>query len=238
MIDKNSQVPMYVQIANIIIDKIKDGDFKPGDKINTVAELVENYNVSRVTAVTALEYLNKKGHVISKRGKGSFVPFKKSTENIDKLRSLQEISEHGDSSMNQKILFYGFIHSSEMTNNVFQNNSFVLQVTRLNYSDEKPIALIKEFIPEKIGVKLTKKEMDESSIYSILDEHGYQVYKAIQIIEAQGATKEISKSLNLKIGSPILNVKRKSLDSRGDLLMYSEFYYRSDSYSFVAEMYR
>src|SRR5699024_7621088 len=105
MIDKNSQVPMYVQLANIIIKKIKNGYFKPGDRINTVAELVENYNVSRVTAVTALEYLNKEGLIVSKRGKGSFVPFKKSTEKIDKLRSLQEINEYGDSSMNQKVLF-------------------------------------------------------------------------------------------------------------------------------------
>ena len=87
MIEMDSYIPIYQQVSKIIQDKINSGELKPGDRIGSIAELVKLYNISRVTAISALEDLVRKGFVISKQGKGSFVKNGHLDEDLLSLRS-------------------------------------------------------------------------------------------------------------------------------------------------------
>ena len=60
MIDHNSAVPMYIQLANLISDAIYQGEYRPGDKLPSENMLCRAYSVSRITVRQALKGL--KGH--------------------------------------------------------------------------------------------------------------------------------------------------------------------------------
>jgi len=60
---------IYIDLENLIIS----GNIKKGSKIYTEAEVVEKYNVSRITARRALTELTKSGYIERKKRTGSFV---------------------------------------------------------------------------------------------------------------------------------------------------------------------
>jgi len=65
----------YMLIAYALIDKIKSGELKPGDRVPSVTELVETYNVSHSTARRALAKLKDMGLTDTVPGYATFVRF-------------------------------------------------------------------------------------------------------------------------------------------------------------------
>lgn len=65
--------PLYLQIQAMLKQKIEQGELKPGDQIPTEADLVDQFNVSRVTIKNAMKILVDDGLIYRIAGKGSFV---------------------------------------------------------------------------------------------------------------------------------------------------------------------
>lgn len=66
-------LPPYRRIANEIRAKIEAGELRPGDRVPSMAELVETYGISRGTARRVLVTLRDEGYVILTQGWGSWV---------------------------------------------------------------------------------------------------------------------------------------------------------------------
>lgn len=67
------QKPLYKQIAAYIEDQVNTNHLKPGDKVPSETELMNKFEVSRMTARSALNELVAKGLIKRIRGKGTFV---------------------------------------------------------------------------------------------------------------------------------------------------------------------
>ena len=63
----------YQQLIDAIIENIKNGTYKAGDKLPTETELEATYNVSRITVRRAVKELCDKNILVKKQGKGTFV---------------------------------------------------------------------------------------------------------------------------------------------------------------------
>lgn len=72
-IDKNSVVPLYIQVKKQIMDQIKRGTLKVGSKLPTERELSKTLKISRNTVSTAYSDLEQDGDLKSYQGKGTFV---------------------------------------------------------------------------------------------------------------------------------------------------------------------
>ena len=57
MLDKNSLIPLYVQLENLLLEMIESGELKVGDIIPSENELSKNYSISRMTAKKAIDSL-------------------------------------------------------------------------------------------------------------------------------------------------------------------------------------
>ncbi len=71
--DKESHIPIYIQIKNQIVDKIKNGNLKRGEKLPTERELARKLNISRTTISNTYNLLEKEGVLVSYQGRGTFV---------------------------------------------------------------------------------------------------------------------------------------------------------------------
>ncbi|MBI6874209.1 GntR family transcriptional regulator [Clostridium aciditolerans] len=72
-INKESGVPLYLQVKKQIMDLIKNGTLKVGNKMPTERELSENLKVSRNTISAAYNELEQEGVLKSYQGRGTFV---------------------------------------------------------------------------------------------------------------------------------------------------------------------
>jgi len=74
-LDRDAMTPLYVQLANVLRDRIRRGEIPVGRRLPSQAELdVETGGtVSRRTIKTALEVLADEGLVQGVQGKGVYV---------------------------------------------------------------------------------------------------------------------------------------------------------------------
>lgn len=72
MLDRNSSVPIYVQLADEIRRQIESKVILPGDMLCSEAEMVKKYGVARLTVREALNILVNEGLLEKKQGKGTF----------------------------------------------------------------------------------------------------------------------------------------------------------------------
>ncbi|MFS0781639.1 FadR/GntR family transcriptional regulator [Bacillus sp. 1P06AnD] len=64
---------LYEEVAENIHSMIRDGELKPGDKLDSVQQLAENFHVGRSAIREALSALRAKGLVEMKQGEGTYV---------------------------------------------------------------------------------------------------------------------------------------------------------------------
>lgn len=84
-------LPLYKQIIRDLLEKIQNGELRPGDRIPSEHDLSTDYMVSSITSKNALAELTDKGYIIRIKGKGSFV---NTLENLMKIPEYCRTSYH------------------------------------------------------------------------------------------------------------------------------------------------
>jgi GntR family transcriptional regulator of arabinose operon len=72
-IDRNKSVPLYRQVEEILLAKIKSDEYHPGDAVPPERELCKELDVSRFTVRKAIQELVYKGYLYRVQGNGTFV---------------------------------------------------------------------------------------------------------------------------------------------------------------------
>lgn len=72
MISRKSQIPLYIQLADTLREKIKNGEIKEGDKLESETEMIKHYHLGRLTIREALGVLVNEGLLEKRHGKGTF----------------------------------------------------------------------------------------------------------------------------------------------------------------------
>lgn len=90
-LDKDSSVPLYKQLEEIILESIESGRYRHGDKLPGELELSKAFGVSRITVRQSLENLSRKEVVVRKRGSGTYVSLPQS-QHIQAVVSEEEWS--------------------------------------------------------------------------------------------------------------------------------------------------
>ncbi|MGH6798283.1 MAG: GntR family transcriptional regulator, partial [Roseiarcus sp.] len=66
-----SRVPLYLQVASVMRQRINSGRWAEGEQISTLEELEEEFGVARVTIRQAIELLRAVGLVLAQQGRGT-----------------------------------------------------------------------------------------------------------------------------------------------------------------------
>jgi GntR family transcriptional regulator of arabinose operon len=72
-LQRDSGVPLYVQVNEILMQRILNGEWPPGASLPAEPELCEEFGVARGTLRQALSKLENMGYVRRERGRGTFV---------------------------------------------------------------------------------------------------------------------------------------------------------------------
>jgi len=72
-IDKDSPVPPYRQVAAVLRGRIESGELAPGQRLPSIADLVQVYGIARTTAAKALRVLIDDGLAEVSPGMGTYV---------------------------------------------------------------------------------------------------------------------------------------------------------------------
>jgi GntR family transcriptional regulator len=72
-IDPTAKLPPYKQLAQIIADKIRSGEYPSEMRLPSESELMEEYELGRSTVRRAVAYLREQGLVETVATRGTYV---------------------------------------------------------------------------------------------------------------------------------------------------------------------
>ncbi|MCD7036370.1 GntR family transcriptional regulator [Metabacillus sp. GX 13764] len=240
MINKESPLPIYYQLEEGIKKQIEDGVLHPGDTLPSEREYSEIYSISRMTVRQAISNLVTEGFLERKRGKGTFIAQKKFKQNLKGLTSFtEEMKKRGLEPETIMIHFNKIPASITLAGKLeIEAGTQVFEIKRIRLADGTPMAYESLYVPAHLLPELTI-ELAKSSIYDYAESMaGLEIGQAVQELEAVTAKKREAAMLEVKEGSPILCIMRKTRLKDGTVFEVVDSYYRADRYKFAVEMER
>jgi GntR family transcriptional regulator, histidine utilization repressor len=93
---ENDSAPLYAGVKQVILDRIRSGEWPPRHRVPSENELVVELGVSKMTANRALRELANEGELLRIQGVGSFVAERKGYSALFEVRNIaDEIAERG-----------------------------------------------------------------------------------------------------------------------------------------------
>src|SRR5215467_15738388 len=142
-IDKNSPIPMYYQIMNQLRERIAAGEYTVNDALPPERELVEAYQVSRMTIRQAILELVNEGILVRRKGIGTFVAPPKLEQRLNSLTSFTEdMAQRGMKAGSRIISFKEMSPDPTLRKTLgLSAEEKVFECVRLRLADEDPMAL-------------------------------------------------------------------------------------------------
>jgi len=169
-IDHHNPLPLYVQIKNLLREKILDGEFSPGSQLPTEQELCDSYHISRITAKRALDDLAATGVIQRIQGKGTFV-----AERLvfsDEVMGFSKMVRRYGLTPGARIISIRSIETNENLRVVFglppEDKHEFASIKRLLSIDERPAALITSIFPHWIGNRIIEHDLENQSLYDLI----------------------------------------------------------------------
>ena len=218
MLKQDAITPLYVQLMEELETSIRNGVYKPGDKIMTEAEMAKEYGVSLITVRKAVGSLMEKGLVVRKQGKGTFVTKPKYSRNMKKLQSFTEMCEKMGVKPGAQVLENRLIMADKKVADRLgiEPGSNVVYISRLRLADGEPVQVEKSYFPLKYAF-LLEEDLNNGSMFECLKEKaGAKVASSEKMIELCRATAEEAALMDVKKGDYLLFVKSTAYDENGE----------------------
>ena len=218
MLKQDAITPLYVQLMDELEASIRNGVYKPGDKIMTETEMAKEYGVSLITVRKAVGSLMEKGLVVRKQGKGTFVTKPKYSRNMKKLQSFTEMCEQMGVKPGARVLENRLIAADKKVADRLgiEPGSNVVYISRLRLVDGEPVQVEKSYFPLKYAF-LLEEDLNDGSMFECLKEKaGAKVASSEKMIELCRATAEEAALMDVKKGDYLLFVKSTACDENGE----------------------
>lgn len=239
ILDRKSNDPLHLQIKNILLDKITNQLWKPGDCIPSERELCENYGVSRITIRKSLADLEREGVIHKIQGKGTFVTSEKFVQPLMKLRSFSEDMRERGFIPSSKILMFEIIPSNKFVSKKLEipNASDVILLQRLRMADNEPMAIETAYLISPLCNPLLHQLKSGDSLYKLIYENlGIELGSAQQSIEVGTVNGWEANLLNLVDKSLVLLTQRLTFTKDGKPIEFVTSKYRGDRYKFFINL--
>lgn len=232
-IDFMNNMPLYLQLRSILKEKIENGTWKEGMMIPSELELVNQYQVSRVTVRQAISKLVEEKYLVRRPGFGTIVYRNKaSLSNFTQIRSFtNEMKEIGivNKTLEAKLVE---VKANESLAKIFEIpvGTLIYNLQRVRGQDI-PILFSNTYLYPIITYP-NEESFLKGSLYSYLTSHNIYINNFEETVSAVKAPKEIREKLKVDDDSVQLKRVRYSYNDQNQLIEYTVNYYNADLYEY------
>jgi GntR family transcriptional regulator len=235
VVQKDTPIPLYYQLAEQIRERIASGEFQPGDRIPSARDISEQSEISRMTVRQALGYLERQGHLVVRRGAGTFVAAPKLTYHaVSLLGFTQEMIEQGRQPTSRVLEQVAVRAPSPVAARLAIGlDQMVVKVARLRLSQNVPVLLETVYLPQESCPGLELADLRGVSLYGLLEER-YQLRpkRSHQTLEATVANDYEAGLFDVPVGTPMLLVQGVTYGVGDQPIEYFKALFRGDRFQF------
>lgn len=237
MIDKENPIPYYIQIYNVLKDRIDRGIYKVNTLLPSENELVAAFDVTRATVRNSIKRLKDEGRVYTIKGKGSFINGPKIEQSLFKFYSFGR--DYANLNIESVVVSVEEKNvNSEICKKLnLKENDRVTEIKRVRKLDGIPVIVESSYIPISIAPEISRYDLEKLSIYNIIEvEYNKQIVCAREYLDPSVTDEYYSKLLKVNKGTPVFITDRVTYTSGEMPIEYRVSIIRSDKFRFSVEL--
>ncbi len=238
-LDRETYVPLYHQLKQILLDEIRSGKLKPNDKLPSEDEVAAAYGVSTITVRRTLTDLATSGFVRRERGRGTFILRPPIEQGPRELTSFsQEMEGRGLRSSSAVLVRQVIEADGEVAEQLrLSEGAEVFFLRRLRLADGEPMGIQTAHLPLALAPGLITEDLGSGSLYETLrTKFGLVPAQAREIHSAVLIEKDDADLLGLPEGSVGMAAKRLTFLSDGRPFEFVNSVMRGDRYQIILDL--
>ena len=231
MIDSAQVLPLYHQVAGILRQRIEDGIYPVGGRLQAEDELAAEFEVSRATIRQAVGELVMEGLVVRRQGRGTYVEGRALRQRF--RGSLGDLIRESSRAKTRNVeLSHNAPIPSHVAEALALDSPRGTIVRRTRIMDGRPFAYTTTYLPPDLGRRITAAGLRRKALMELLQDSGIVLSSATQTVRAQLADLDVCAQIDAELGAPVLFVERIVHDMSGRPVEYVRCWYRGDRYEY------
>lgn len=231
-INKYSNVPLYCQLKNLIVEKIEKGEFEADSIIPSEQDFCEQYDISRPTVRQAINELTASGRLYKLKGKGTFVSAQKTYIHVKDYTGFTDSILDSKNLSEKNILFIETIDAQEhpKLSEIFGakadgRNEFAA-ITYTNKLSNDLVSLSVSYIPLSLFPEICDDIQSNKDVlrgkYPLIPNSSKSMLDIISTDQRDAAY------LQLQPGQPLIRINNVLYSKSGQPVEYIVTKYRAD----------
>ena len=210
--------PLYAQVYAELVERIRSGEWKPGQVIPNEFEIAAEFQVSQGTARKAIGALAGANLVVRRQGRGTFV-YEHTPDDI-MFRYFNFFDDSGARIMPENRSFRRVLAKANQAERKalrLPPDSQVTRIDRIRTHNRKPFVTETVVLPETMFPGFAHLEHIPDTFYDIFQKsYGVLVTRTDEYLTAVVADAKAARDLDVKPNTPLLRVERVAftLDDR------------------------
>jgi GntR family transcriptional regulator len=238
-LSRQSKLPLYQQLYDILRGELARGEWKPGDILPAESELMLRFQVSRITVRQVLDMLVRDGLIYRQQGRGTFVAHPTIEQTQVRIVSFTEDMRQRGFRPGTAVLDSGLLPAPDDIAGklAVHPGEELAHLRRLRLADEEPMSiedayLIHRFFPGVLSSDYTIKPLR----LTLEEVYGVRLVRAKQVLRAVMAPPDLARLLSVRAGAALLFIERVSFSAQGIPVEFLRIHYRGDRYVLYNEL--
>lgn len=202
--------PLYLQVRDMLVERIMSGQWKPGAAIANEVELSRELGVSVGTIRKALDVMEQERLITRRQGRGTYVNDHTSDTLATRFNRLR--SDEGDclatSTLTSEIKS-GRPTEEEASKLDLPAGETVIRIRRIQVSDQQQRVMLEHVaLPASRFPGLSSKKDVPQRIVALAQQYGVLLGGANEKVSVIKATADVAEALAVEDGTPLLTMDR------------------------------
>ena len=234
MLNPDSPIPLYHQLADIISEQIRRGVFRSGDRIPSENKLAQSYAIGRPTVRQAVDMLVRKRLLTRKRGSGTYV--RKADEEVDLFSLVGTMTSFHKKGLSTTTRILRKIRLAKVAKKEKENpfaGGRAFHFERLTKVQGEPVLIETMYLHPELFQGIDEMDLKGKSLSEIVSGQYYmRPTGGKQTFRIAYLTEKRAEFLGVTPGTPILLVKRFLHFAQAENGLFSEIFCRTDQFVF------
>ncbi len=237
-LDRNSTVPLYSQIKEILIGELQDSE-SAAELVLTEVNLIKRFSVSRAPIRQALKELSDEGYVVRHRAKGTF-PVKGMKVSLPPTLELGGINRYLTEQGLKPTSRVVDVARVEAPEEVAEALGLLacaelLRLQRIIFVKGSPLVWATTYLATPPDFRPSVEELElAGTVFPLIDrELGLTFTRGEQSIWASGASPEEAEALEVEPGAPVLVAVTTMITSGGRPAGWRRTVHRAEDFKYV-----
>lgn len=224
-----SRVPRYVQIADLMRQRIARRDWSAGSRVPSNEELMREFDVSRITVRQAVEILARDGLLSARQGTGTFVTGEVRDDRWLRVEtSLADLAEVYRGSQPELLNLAEAIVAPPLRAEDGMRAPSYLFMKRVHSHQGRPYCVISIYLDERVFRKQPERFRSETVIPILTRMRNPAIATARQTLTIGTAGLDVARHLGIASNAPVAEVRRVFNAADGTVIYLGEVTYRGD----------